>query len=235
MISINKRAVVLLSGGLDSTTCTALAHSLGYDLYALTIHYGQRHKYELEAAKRVAQFYEVKHHVIMDVNLALWGESALTCSEILVAHHSDVAEVGSENAIPDTYVPARNTVLLSLALAYAETIQAQDIFIGINSVDYSGYPDCRPEFLEAYENMANLATRVSVQDGKHFHINAPLLRMSKAEIIRTGINLGVNYAFTHSCYDPDENGTACGTCDACLLRLKGFRDAGEVDPIKYIR
>lgn len=222
------RAIVLLSGGLDSTTTLAIAKSQGFETYALSFRYGQRHSVELDCAQRVARQMGVARHVIADIDLRTFGGSALTAA-IDVPKDRDVT-VASD--IPITYVPARNTIFLSFALAYAETVQAQDIFLGINAVDYSGYPDCRPEFLAAFENMANLATKAGVE-GTRLSIHAPLLRMTKAEIIQTGLSLGVDYSMTSSCYDPDENGAACGRCDSCQLRLRGFAEANSADPIAY--
>ncbi|MDO4584679.1 MAG: 7-cyano-7-deazaguanine synthase QueC [Planctomycetia bacterium] len=225
------KAILLLSGGLDSTTTAAIARSRGFELYALTVSYGQRHRWELEAARRVAEAMGVVRHEFLDVDLGRFGGSALTCEEMAVPHGRDEAEMGSD--IPVTYVPARNTVLLSLALAYAETVGAADIFLGVNHIDYSGYPDCRPAFLEAFEKMANLGTKAGVEGTLKLKIHAPLLTMSKGEIIRRGLELGVDYSLTHTCYDPDAEGRSCGECDACLLRLQGFREAGVADPVEY--
>lgn len=222
-----KPAVVLLSGGLDSTTVLAIARSEGFLPYALSFRYGQRHVVELEAAKRVAHLEGVGGHVIADIDLRAFGGSALT-AEIDVPKHEDASELG--DGIPVTYVPARNTVFLSFALAYAEVIGSSDIFIGVNALDYSGYPDCRPEYIEAYEKMANLATKAGVEGGQ-LKIHTPLINMTKAEIIQTGRRLGVDYGLTSSCYDPDERGFPCGHCDSCLLRLKGFAEAGLEDPV----
>ncbi|MDO4569640.1 MAG: 7-cyano-7-deazaguanine synthase QueC [Planctomycetia bacterium] len=224
-------AVLLLSGGLDSTTVGAIAKSQGFDLYALTVSYGQRHAFELEAARRGATALGVVRHEFLDVNLAQFGGSALTTPTIPVPHGRSEETMGSD--IPVTYVPARNTILLSLALAFSETIGAEDIFLGINHVDYSGYPDCRPEFLRAFEALANLATKGGVEGTLKTKIHAPLLHMSKGEIVREGVRLGVDYSLTHTCYDPREDGASCGECDACLLRLAGFREAGVVDPLRY--
>lgn len=223
-------AVVLLSGGLDSATVAAIALSEGFELCALTVDYGQRHAEELRAAKRVAASLEVRRHVMMAVPLAELGGSALT-ADIVVPKGRAKEEM--ETGIPVTYVPARNTVLLSLALAYAEVIQAADIFIGVNALDYSGYPDCRPEFVAAFEHLANLATKAGVEGTMRFRIHAPLVQLTKAEIIRRGMELGVDYGLTHSCYDPGPTGIACGGCDACLLRRAGFAEAGYADPLAY--
>jgi len=220
-----KKAVVLLSGGLDSATALAIARDKGYVCHALSFDYGQRHDAELQAARRVARALNVAEHKIMSLDLASMGGSALTDRAI------DVPEQASEG-IPVTYVPARNTVFLSLALGWAEVLGAMDIFIGVNAVDYSGYPDCRPEFIETFEKLANLATRAGVE-GQAFRIRAPLLRMSKAEIIRTGASLGLDYGLTVSCYQADEQGCACGRCDSCRLRAQGFREAGVADPTCY--
>ncbi len=221
------KAVILLSGGLDSTTTLAIARSEGYDLYAISFNYGQRHRVELNAAKGVAEATGGCNHLIVDVNLRQIGASALT-SEQEVPKGRSMEEMSAE--IPVTYVPARNTVFLSLALAWAEALEARDIFIGVNALDYSGYPDCRPEYIEAFTKTANLATRAGVQ-GKGFRIHTPLISMTKAQIIRKGLELGVDYSLTHSCYDPFPNGKPCGRCDSCLLRQKGFEEAGVKDPI----
>lgn len=225
-----RKAIILLSGGMDSATTGAIAREEGYLLYALTVDYGQRHYRELEAAKRVAEFLGVAEHIILKVDLTAFGKSALT-DTIDVPKDRPIAEMPKE--IPITYVPARNTVLLSLALAYAEARGAWDIFLGANAVDYSGYPDCRPEFIAAFETLANLATKAGVEGTGQFRIHAPLLRLSKAEIIHRGLALGMNYALTHTCYDPTPDGRACGRCDACQLRKKGFLEAGVQDPIPY--
>lgn len=222
-----RKAVVLLSGGLDSTTVLAIANSQGFEPYALSFRYGQRHVVELEAAERVARWGGVAGHVIADIDLRVFGGSALT-SDIEVPKHENSADLESD--IPITYVPARNTVFLSFALAYAEVIGSSDIFIGVNALDYSGYPDCRPEYIRAYEEMANLATRAGVE-GLRMRIHTPLIDMTKAEIIQTGQRLGVDYGLTSSCYDPDAQGRPCGHCDSCLLRLKGFEEAGLEDPV----
>ena len=223
-------AIVLLSGGLDSATTAAIAKSEGFELFALSIYYGQRHRFEMDASKRVARSLGVKRHVTLKVDLAQLGGSALT-DDIEVPKGRDLDDM--HQGIPVTYVPARNTMFLSLALGHAEVLGAADIFIGVNAIDYSGYPDCRPEFIEAFERLANLATKAGVEGRLRFRIHTPLISLSKAEIIRRGTELGVNYGLTHSCYDPDESGTSCGRCDACLLRLAGFDAAGLKDPIKY--
>ncbi len=215
-----KKAILLLSGGLDSATVLAIAQAEGYEMHALSFLYGQRHAHELEMAKRLVEKYKITEHKIIKVDLAAFQGSALT-STIPVPKHASVKEIGGE--IPVTYVPARNTIFLSFALAYAESIAACDIFIGVNALDYSGYPDCRPEFIHAFEAMANLATAMSVQ-GKKIKIHVPLINMTKAEIIKKGLGLGVDYSLTTSCYDPGENGQSCGHCDACLLRRKGFAE-----------
>ena len=224
-------AVLLLSGGLDSTTVLAHALAGGFDVHAMTFRYGQRHATEIEAARRVASRFGVRDHVIVDIDLRTFGGSALTNTSIDVPKDRGVAEM--EHGIPITYVPARNTIFLSFALAWAEVLEAGDIFIGVNALDYSGYPDCRPEYIAAYERMANLATRGGVERTNPIHIRTPLIDLTKAQIIQRGLSLGVDYAVTQSCYDPDETGAACGHCDACQLRLKGFAEAGEKDPAAY--
>jgi 7-cyano-7-deazaguanine synthase len=223
-----KRAVVLLSGGLDSATTLAICRRDGFEPCALSFDYGQRHKMELEAAKRVAASLGAQEHRVATIDLRAFGGSALT-SDTDVPKNRDL-DGGSE--IPITYVPARNTIFLSYALAWCEVLPAADIFIGANAIDYSGYPDCRPEFIKAFEKLANLATRAGVE-GTRFHVHAPLLSMSKGEIIRKGTELGVDFSLTHSCYDPSSDGAACGECDSCRLRLEGFRAAGLQDPIRY--
>jgi len=223
------KAVVLLSGGLDSATCLAIARAEGFEPYALSFAYGQRHAAELEAAQRVAQALGATAHHVAQIDLRAFGGSALT-ADIEVPKPRSAEEIGKE--IPVTYVPARNTVFLSFALAWAEALGARDLFIGVNALDYSGYPDCRPEFLEAFERVANLGTKAGVE-GDRFRVHAPLLRLSKAEIIRQGMELGVDYGLTRSCYDPDALGRACGRCDSCLLRKKGFAEAGVPDPTTY--
>ncbi len=224
-------AVVLLSGGLDSATCLAIAQAEGYRCHALSFRYGQRHAVELDAAARVAAAAGVEH-VIVDLDLRTFGGSALT-ADIPVPKHDSVDEIGTDASIPVTYVPARNTIFLAFALAFAEVRGAADIFIGVNSLDYSGYPDCRPEFIETFERLANLATAAAVAGGTMLRIHTPLIALTKAEIIKWGFDLGVDYSLTTSCYDPDAAGRACGRCDSCLLRRKGFREAGAVDPVAY--
>ena len=222
-------AVVLLSGGLDSATTLAIAHSQGFRTAALSFRYGQRHAIELDAAQQVAQHLGAWQHRVAEIDLSAFGGSALT-ADIDVPKDRD--ESAMQTGIPITYVPARNTIMLSYALAFAEVLGAGDIFIGVNAVDYSGYPDCRPEFIEAFETLANLATKAGVE-GKPLKVHTPLIRMTKAEIIATGTALGVDYSLTRSCYDPLPSGESCGHCDSCLLRLKGFAQAGLTDPIKY--
>jgi 7-cyano-7-deazaguanine synthase len=219
--------VVLLSGGLDSTTVLAIARAEGYEPYALSFRYGQRHSIELDAAQRVATAQGVVRHVVADIDLRVFGGSALT-DDIDVPHHASADELGED--IPVTYVPARNTVFLSFALAWAETLECSDIFIGVNALDYSGYPDCRREYIEAFEKMANLATKAGVEGRQRLKIHAPLIELTKAQIIERGLALGVDYSLTHSCYDPDPEGGACGTCDSCLLRRRGFAELGREDP-----
>jgi 7-cyano-7-deazaguanine synthase len=225
-------AVVLLSGGLDSTTLLAQAVNDGFDVHAMTFRYGQRHASEIDAARRVASRYAVRDHVIVDIDLRTFGGSALTTG-LAVPKDRDLRG-GDRDGIPITYVPARNTIFLSFALAWAEVLDAGDIFIGVNALDYSGYPDCRPEYIAAYERMANLATRRGVEGTDPVRIRTPLINLTKAEIIRTGLALGVDYSVTQSCYDPDSSGAACGHCDACQLRLKGFAEAGVNDPAAYV-
>ena len=223
MTGSKKKAVVLLSGGLDSTTVAAISLSEGYDVFGLSFRYGQRHAVELEAAARVANSLGVTEHLVMDMDLRKIGGSALTDSiDVPKGRREGV----KENEIPVTYVPARNTIFLSYALAWAEVLGAWDIFVGVNAVDYSGYPDCRPEFMAAFERMANLATKAGVTTGRRIRIRTPIIEMTKAEIIKTGLKLGVDYRLTHSCYDPTPNGKACTLCDSCLLRKKGFEEAG---------
>jgi 7-cyano-7-deazaguanine synthase len=219
-----------LSGGLDSATVLAIARSEGYEPCAISFRYGQRHAVELAAAERVARSQGVARHVTIDLDLRKFGGSALT-SDVAVPKHATADEIGSE--IPVTYVPARNTIFLSLALAFAETIDCGDIFLGVNALDYSGYPDCRPEYLAAYEAMANLATKAAVEGRWRVKLHAPLLHLTKAQIIARGLTLGVDYALTASCYDPAPDGAACGHCDSCLLRLRGFAENGVGDPIRY--
>ncbi|MBA3893649.1 MAG: 7-cyano-7-deazaguanine synthase QueC [Gemmatimonadales bacterium] len=220
-------AVVLLSGGMDSATAGAVARDEGFEIYALSFRYGQRHVTELEAARRVAERLGARRHVVLDIDLRAFGGSALT-GDLDVPKDTPLDRIGS--SIPATYVPARNTVFLSFATAWAETLGASDIFLGANALDYSGYPDCRPEYLEAFERMANLATRAGIE-GRRLRIHTPLIELSKSEIVRLGNRLGVDYALTWSCYDPTPAGTACGRCEACILRRKGFREAGMADPI----
>ena len=229
-ITDKKRAVVLLSGGLDSTTTLAIAQAEGYEAYALTFRYGQRHELEIEAARRIAARFNVSRHVIAEIDLRKFGGSALT-SETPVPKQRALEEMTTE--IPVTYVPARNTIFLSFALCWAEVLEAEDVFIGVNALDYSGYPDCRPEYIAAYERMAQLATKAGVEGRQRLKIHTPLIQLSKAEIIRKGIELGVDYSLTVSCYDPSTEGEACGQCDACQLRLKGFAENGIVDPVSY--
>lgn len=226
-MSNKKKAVVLSSGGLDSTTVMAIARTEGFDVCSLSFHYGQRHSIELEAAHKVAKALGAIKHLIIDIDLTPIGGSALT-DNIEVPKGRSEDEM--EEEIPITYVPARNTIFLSYALAWAEVLEASDIFIGVNAVDYSGYPDCRPEYIKAYEQMANLATKAGVEGNTKMKIRTPLISMTKAEIIKKGIDLGVDYGLTHSCYDPTPKGQACGQCDSCLLRKKGFTEAGIPDP-----
>lgn len=227
---MTKKAVVLLSGGLDSTTCLALAKRDGFEPVCLSIAYGQRHEVELERAKTVAKAMGVSDHRTVSIDLRAIGGSALT-DAIAVPKHDDVSQVKAE--IPVTYVPARNTIFLGIALGLAEVVKATDLYIGVNAVDYSGYPDCRPEFIRAFESLANLATKAGVE-GARFTVHAPLSGMTKADIIRAGVAAGVDYGLTHSCYDPAPDGRACGHCDSCLLRKKGFVDAGIADPTRYV-
>lgn len=234
--SVNKStgapAVVLLSGGLDSTTVLAIAQSEGFDVHALSFRYGQRHAREIESARRIARSAGVRNHHIVDIDLRAFGGSALT-ADIPVPKDRDLASELASSEIPVTYVPARNTIFLSYAVALAEVIESSTIFIGVNALDYSGYPDCRPEYIEAFEKMANLATRAGVEGRTRLDIRAPLISLSKAAIIALGTSLGVDYSLTTSCYDPGVGGEACGRCDACQLRLKGFSEAGMEDPIPY--
>jgi 7-cyano-7-deazaguanine synthase len=226
---LEKKAIVLLSGGIDSATTLAIAKDSGYEVYAISFRYGQRHHFEIEAAKKIAIDMGVKRHLIMDIDLTSFGGSALT-DDIPVPKRGEVENIGKE--IPVTYVPARNIIFLSLAIGWAEVLECADIFIGVNVVDYSGYPDCREEFIEAFEKTANLGTRNGIE-GKRINIHTPLISLTKAEIIKRGVVLGVDYSLTHSCYDPDEKGRACGKCDSCLLRKKGFEEAGIEDPTIY--
>jgi 7-cyano-7-deazaguanine synthase len=223
-------AVVLLSGGLDSATVLAIAKSEGFEPYAISFRYGQRHAVELAAAERVARQFDVSRHVTVDIDLRQFGGSALT-DDITVPKGDSVDNIGS--GIPITYVPARNTVFLSFALAYAETLATGHIFLGVNALDYSGYPDCRPEYIDAFERMANLATKSAVEGHQPVKIHAPIIHLTKAQIIRRGLDLGVDYSLTSSCYDPNAAGAACGHCDSCLLRIKGFAENGMTDPIHY--
>ena len=225
-----KEAVVLLSGGIDSVTTMAIARAEGYVVYALSFNYGQRHAVELEKARAAATVLEAKKHLVLDIDLKAIGGSALTDTR---AVPKDRVSEEISRSIPITYVPARNTIFLSCALAWAEVLGVFDIFIGVNALDYSGYPDCRPEYIAAFERMANLALKAAVEGAGKIIIHAPLLSLTKAEIIRRGIELGIDYSLTHSCYDPGPDGKACGRCDSCLLRLKGFREAGARDPIPY--
>ncbi len=224
------RAVVLVSGGLDSATTLAVCRRDGHDAYALTFRYGQRHAGEIEASRKVAAAGGAAGQAVMTFDLRAFGGSALT-ADIAVPKHDRVSDVGG--GIPVTYVPARNTIFLSFALAYAETLGARDIYIGVNALDYSGYPDCRPEYIQAFERMANLGTRAGVEGTAPVAIRTPLISLAKSDIIRLGLSLGVDYSLTTSCYDPATDGAACGRCDACLLRLKGFAEAGIADPIPY--
>jgi 7-cyano-7-deazaguanine synthase len=219
------KAVCLLSGGLDSSTCLAVARRDGFECYALSFDYGQRHRVELESAARIAKFFGVKEHRKVKIDLRVFGGSALT-------DDIDVPKAGvSPDGIPITYVPARNTIFLSFAMAWAEVLECSDVFIGVNAIDYSGYPDCRPEFIEAFERMANLATKAAVEGRTRLRIHTPLASLNKAAIIRLGAEIGVDFALTHSCYDPDANGRPCGACDSCVLRRKGFEEAGVTDPL----
>ena len=230
-MSDHKKAIVLLSGGIDSTTVMAIAREEGFKLYSLSFNYGQRHVFELKSAEKVARCFNVASHLVIDIDLQKIGGSSLT-------DHIDVPkdrkEIEIVNNIPITYVPARNTIFLSYSLAWAEVLDAADIFIGVNAIDYSGYPDCRPEYIEAFEKMANLATKSGVEGKISFTIRTPLIKMTKAEIIRHGDRLGVDYSITHSCYDPSPDGLACERCDSCLFRKKGFLEAGVKDPTRYI-
>jgi 7-cyano-7-deazaguanine synthase len=225
-----KKAVILLSGGLDSATTLAIAQNEGFECYAMTFRYGQRHHVEINSACRVATALGVKEHRIVDMDLASFGGSALTDTGLDVPKERPNLTDG----IPITYVPARNTVFLSYALAWAEVLGTFDIFIGVNAMDYSGYPDCRPEYIEAFEKMANLATAAAVEGKGKYKIHTPIIQMTKAQIIQAGIRLGLDYSLTHSCYDPDSQGRACGQCDSCQFRLKGFAEAGLKDPVKYL-
>jgi 7-cyano-7-deazaguanine synthase len=228
--STKRKAVVLLSGGLDSTTTLAVALNEGYEIYALTFRYGQRHEVEIEAARRIAALFDVARHVVAEINLRAFGGSALT-DDIAVPKNRALDEMAE--GIPVTYVPARNTIFLSFALAWAEVLGASDIFIGVNALDYSGYPDCRPEYIEAFQRMADLATKAGVEGRQKLIIHTPLISLTKAQIVKKGIELGVDYSLTVTCYDPSPDGAACGQCDACMLRLKGFAENGISDPAKY--
>ncbi len=227
-----KKAIVLSSGGLDSTTVIAIAKSKGYKIFSLSFSYGQRHSFELKAAKKIAETANVEKHLVIDCNMNEIGGSALT--DDIAVPKSNASDVIADK-IPVTYVPARNTIFLSFALAWAETLSASDIFIGVNALDYSGYPDCRPEYIKSYETMANLATKAGIENTSKIRIHAPLIEMTKAEIIKTGHKLGVDYSQTHSCYDPSPEGLSCKKCDSCILRIKGFKEAGIPDPTKYIQ
>ncbi len=224
------KAVALLSGGIDSTTTAAIALSRGFDVHALTFRYGQRHGLEVEAARGVADLLGIRRHVILDIDLRAFGGSALT-ADLPVPKDTPIDEIGRR--IPATYVPARNTIFLSFALGWAEVLNASDIFLGANALDYSGYPDCRPEFIHAFQTMADLATRAGVEQGRRLTIHTPLISLSKREIIQQGLELGLDYGMTLTCYDPSADGAACGRCEACVLRLKGFREVGVEDPAPY--
>lgn len=228
---MDKKAVVLLSGGIDSTTALAIAKQQGFEVYAISFRYGQTHEYELTAAKKIAEYFDVKKHLILTIDLRAIGGSALT-GDLEIPKARKAEQISQ--AIPVTYVPARNTIFLSLALGWAEVLGASDIYIGANAVDFSGYPDCRLEYIEAFEKMANLATKAGIE-GKRFKIHAPLITLTKAQIIQKGIELGVDYSLTHSCYAPSPEGKACGSCDSCLIRKKGFNEAGIPDPTPYRR
>ena len=229
-MTLTRKAVVLSSGGIDSTTAMAIARSEGYEIYSLSFYYGQRHAVELDASNKVADALGAREHFVINIDLGKIGGSALT-ADIGVPKDRTEGEIAGE--IPVTYVPARNTIFLSYALAWAEVLRASDIFIGVNAVDYSGYPDCRPAYIEAFEKMANLAIKASVEGEIRITIRTPLIHMTKAEIIKKGVQLGVDYSITHSCYDPGPTGKSCGRCDSCLLRKKGFREAGFPDPTEY--
>ena len=225
-----KKAVILLSGGLDSATTLAIAQNDGFTPYGLTFSYGQRHQFEIGASQKIAEACNLTDHIITEIDLRSFGGSALT-DDIDVP--KDRSESTMSRSIPVTYVPARNTIFLSFALAWAEVLQSNDIFLGVNSMDYSGYPDCRPEYIQSFQAMANLATKAGVDGDQSITIHTPLISMTKGEIIRKGLALGVDYSLTHSCYDPDKAGNACGRCDSCSIRLKGFQEAGTADPINY--
>ena len=231
MNDFNKKAIVLSSGGLDSTTVMAIAKSMGFDIYSMSFFYGQRHAFELQAAGKIADAMGVAEHLVINIDLNKIGGSALT-DDIPVPKNRNRKTISNE--IPVTYVPARNTIFLAYALAWAEVLELSDIFIGVNALDYSGYPDCRPEYIEAFEHMANLATRAGVKGITKIKIRTPLINLTKAQIIKKGVELGVDYSMTHSCYDPSDRGFACGQCDSCILRKKGFKEANIADPTKYI-
>lgn len=226
-----KKAVVLLSGGIDSTTAMAVAKHEGFEIYSLSFSYGQRHAFELKAAQKVADAIGVAEHLVINVDIEKIGGSSLT-DDIDVPKDRD--EISMSREIPVTYVPARNTIFLSYALAWAEVLESSDIFIGVNAIDYSGYPDCRPEYTEAFERMANLATKAGVEGITKIRIRTPLIHLTKAQIIKKGVELGIDYSLTHSCYDPGPQGLACGRCDSCFLRKKGFKEAGVTDPTRYV-
>jgi 7-cyano-7-deazaguanine synthase len=228
---MKKRAVVLLSGGIDSTTTLAIARDQGYEIYALSINYGQKNRFELQKAQAIADFFKVKQHIVTNIDLRPFGASALTTSQE-VPKNRKLEEIGTH--IPVTYVPARNTIFLSLALSWAEALGAEHIFMGANAMDYSGYPDCRPEYIRSFEKLANLATRAGVEGKATYRIHTPLMELTKAEIIRQGLSLGVDYSLTHSCYDPSPEGMPCGECDSCILRQKGFKKIGAHDPLEYV-
>ena len=230
-MSPTKKAVVLSSGGIDSTTVMAMAKHEGFKIFSLSFFYGQRHAFELEAAQKVANAIGVTEHLVINIDLKQIGGSSLT-DDMDVPKDRDEQEMSRE--IPATYVPARNTIFLSFALAWAEVLKSSDIFIGVNAIDYSGYPDCRPEYIDAFEKMANLATKAGVEGTTKIKIRTPLIRLTKSKIIQKGIELGVDYALTHSCYDPSPQGLACGRCDSCQLRKKGFKKAGVLDPTQYV-
>lgn len=225
-----KKAVILLSGGLDSATVAAIADSEGYSLYALSFEYGQKHRVELDAAKKIAELYRAEEHVIIPLNPIVFKSSSLSSLSVSSVPKDRIVE--DEKNIPTTYVPARNILFLSYALSFAETVGSCDIFIGVNALDYSGYPDCRPEFIDAFQKIADIGTKTGVENNRIL-IHAPLIQMTKSEIIRKGVSLGIDYSLTHSCYDPSEDGGACGRCDSCLLRKKGFKEAGIPDPTRY--
>jgi 7-cyano-7-deazaguanine synthase len=227
---VGLKAVVLLSGGIDSATTLAIAKNEGYNTYAISFNYGQRHSFELEKAAKIAGLFKSEKHLVVNIDLRKFGGSALTDS---IPVPKDRNEKDISHGIPSTYVPARNTIFLSLSLGWAEIIEAEDIFIGVNAIDYSGYPDCRPEYIEAFQQMASIATKAGVEGKSKIKIHTPLINMSKAEIIKKGASLGVDFSLTHSCYDPISSGNPCGICDSCLLRLKGFLDAGLKDPLAY--